>query len=341
MGQGEFVNSVLSNPGATLDDLTQIRERWDGPLLVKGVLTARRPGGWWSRRRRESSFQSWWPSARRYRGRDRCGGRGCHRGCHRGCRDLPRWWNSHRHRRRPGPGIGRNGLFDRPSMAIWARGGRQAGVSRVLEILRTEIDTRWPSSVAPASRNWTPRSSAVRSRPKARLEPPDNDHQPRHRGIDPLRDWSGAVSGRRTKKEVERALAFGPLAAVVRGWWSLSGGSNRAFGLDRNRRGSRCPIPERGGNRRGPAWCRSRCGGSPALGKRRPDRPPRAHIAMDGRSNRPLRPMPGPGRRRCRCEFHHRGRSRHPRWQPRWQPRPPHRSRPRYRRADGHHDWKR
>ncbi len=36
----KLVNSLLSNPGASWADLGWLRELWDGPLLVKGVLTA-------------------------------------------------------------------------------------------------------------------------------------------------------------------------------------------------------------------------------------------------------------------------------------------------------------
>jgi isopentenyl diphosphate isomerase/L-lactate dehydrogenase-like FMN-dependent dehydrogenase len=35
-----YVNKELTNPAATLDDLARLRDRWPGPLLVKGVLTA-------------------------------------------------------------------------------------------------------------------------------------------------------------------------------------------------------------------------------------------------------------------------------------------------------------
>jgi len=35
-----YVNSAFTHPGATLDDLRWLREVWQGPLLVKGTLTA-------------------------------------------------------------------------------------------------------------------------------------------------------------------------------------------------------------------------------------------------------------------------------------------------------------
>ena len=37
---GTYVNNQLINPGAVWDDFTWLRGLWDGPLLVKGVLTA-------------------------------------------------------------------------------------------------------------------------------------------------------------------------------------------------------------------------------------------------------------------------------------------------------------
>jgi L-lactate dehydrogenase (cytochrome) len=36
----KLVNSLLSNPGASWEDLHRLRDRWDGPLVVKGLLTA-------------------------------------------------------------------------------------------------------------------------------------------------------------------------------------------------------------------------------------------------------------------------------------------------------------
>src|SRR3954447_4081745 len=36
----EYVNSELAHPGATFDDLRWLREIWQGPLLIKGTLTA-------------------------------------------------------------------------------------------------------------------------------------------------------------------------------------------------------------------------------------------------------------------------------------------------------------
>jgi isopentenyl diphosphate isomerase/L-lactate dehydrogenase-like FMN-dependent dehydrogenase len=39
MAHAKLVNSLLSNPGATWDDLAWLRELWRGPLIVKGVLT--------------------------------------------------------------------------------------------------------------------------------------------------------------------------------------------------------------------------------------------------------------------------------------------------------------
>jgi isopentenyl diphosphate isomerase/L-lactate dehydrogenase-like FMN-dependent dehydrogenase len=35
----KLVNSLLSNPGASWADLSRLRELWDRPLLVKGILT--------------------------------------------------------------------------------------------------------------------------------------------------------------------------------------------------------------------------------------------------------------------------------------------------------------
>jgi L-lactate dehydrogenase (cytochrome) len=36
----DFVNREMMNPGADWDDLAWIREQWDGPLVVKGVMSA-------------------------------------------------------------------------------------------------------------------------------------------------------------------------------------------------------------------------------------------------------------------------------------------------------------
>ena len=40
MAHAKLVNDLLSNPGATWDDLLWLRERWRGPLAIKGILTA-------------------------------------------------------------------------------------------------------------------------------------------------------------------------------------------------------------------------------------------------------------------------------------------------------------
>lgn len=37
---GEYVDRELTNPGSTWDDLAWLRREWDGPLLVKGILSA-------------------------------------------------------------------------------------------------------------------------------------------------------------------------------------------------------------------------------------------------------------------------------------------------------------
>ena len=39
MALARLVSSLLSNPGASWDDLRGLREKWDGPLVVKGTLT--------------------------------------------------------------------------------------------------------------------------------------------------------------------------------------------------------------------------------------------------------------------------------------------------------------
>jgi isopentenyl diphosphate isomerase/L-lactate dehydrogenase-like FMN-dependent dehydrogenase len=39
MAHAKLINNLLSNPGATWDDLRWMRERWTGPLVIKGVLT--------------------------------------------------------------------------------------------------------------------------------------------------------------------------------------------------------------------------------------------------------------------------------------------------------------
>jgi isopentenyl diphosphate isomerase/L-lactate dehydrogenase-like FMN-dependent dehydrogenase len=39
MAHAKLINSLLSNPGATWDDLRWLREQWHGSLLIKGVLT--------------------------------------------------------------------------------------------------------------------------------------------------------------------------------------------------------------------------------------------------------------------------------------------------------------
>lgn len=40
MAHAKLINDLLSNPGSTWDDLHWLRERWDGPLVIKGILTA-------------------------------------------------------------------------------------------------------------------------------------------------------------------------------------------------------------------------------------------------------------------------------------------------------------
>jgi isopentenyl diphosphate isomerase/L-lactate dehydrogenase-like FMN-dependent dehydrogenase len=40
MAHAKLINDLLSNPGATWDDLDWLRERWTGPLVIKGILTA-------------------------------------------------------------------------------------------------------------------------------------------------------------------------------------------------------------------------------------------------------------------------------------------------------------
>ena len=40
MALARLVSSLLSNPGASWEDLRGLREKWDGPLVVKGTLTA-------------------------------------------------------------------------------------------------------------------------------------------------------------------------------------------------------------------------------------------------------------------------------------------------------------
>jgi len=40
MEHARLVNRLLANPGSSWRDLTWLRDRWDGPLLVKGTLTA-------------------------------------------------------------------------------------------------------------------------------------------------------------------------------------------------------------------------------------------------------------------------------------------------------------
>jgi L-lactate dehydrogenase (cytochrome) len=40
MGLSAFMRSRLNNPSNTWDDLKRVRSQWDGPLVVKGVLTA-------------------------------------------------------------------------------------------------------------------------------------------------------------------------------------------------------------------------------------------------------------------------------------------------------------
>jgi len=37
---GKWVNEQLSNPHASYEDVSRLRETWDGPLVVKGILTA-------------------------------------------------------------------------------------------------------------------------------------------------------------------------------------------------------------------------------------------------------------------------------------------------------------
>ena len=38
MAHAQLINDLLSNPGATWDDLARLRERWRGPMVIKGVL---------------------------------------------------------------------------------------------------------------------------------------------------------------------------------------------------------------------------------------------------------------------------------------------------------------
>lgn len=40
MSHQEYVNTELANPRATWDDVSWLRTQWDGPLLVKGVMSA-------------------------------------------------------------------------------------------------------------------------------------------------------------------------------------------------------------------------------------------------------------------------------------------------------------
>jgi isopentenyl diphosphate isomerase/L-lactate dehydrogenase-like FMN-dependent dehydrogenase len=40
MAHAKLINDLLSNPGATWDDLDWLRDRWSGPLAIKGILTA-------------------------------------------------------------------------------------------------------------------------------------------------------------------------------------------------------------------------------------------------------------------------------------------------------------
>jgi L-lactate dehydrogenase (cytochrome) len=40
MAHAQLINDLLSNPGATWDDLDWLRGRWSGPLVIKGILTA-------------------------------------------------------------------------------------------------------------------------------------------------------------------------------------------------------------------------------------------------------------------------------------------------------------
>jgi L-lactate dehydrogenase (cytochrome) len=40
IAHAKLINDLLSNPGATWDDLDWLRDRWSGPLAIKGVLTA-------------------------------------------------------------------------------------------------------------------------------------------------------------------------------------------------------------------------------------------------------------------------------------------------------------
>jgi isopentenyl diphosphate isomerase/L-lactate dehydrogenase-like FMN-dependent dehydrogenase len=40
MAHAKLINDLLSNPGATWDDLDWLRNRWSGPLVIKGILTA-------------------------------------------------------------------------------------------------------------------------------------------------------------------------------------------------------------------------------------------------------------------------------------------------------------
>jgi isopentenyl diphosphate isomerase/L-lactate dehydrogenase-like FMN-dependent dehydrogenase len=40
MAHAKLVNDLLAHPGATWDDLDWLRDRWSGPLVIKGILTA-------------------------------------------------------------------------------------------------------------------------------------------------------------------------------------------------------------------------------------------------------------------------------------------------------------
>ena len=160
------------DPTVTWDDLADLRSRWRGPLIIKGVMRAddarplRR-----ARRGRDHRLQPRRTPTRR-RGRaiealpaiaDAVGDR---------ARALPRQRHPPRHRHRQGPRPRRPRRADRPGADVRARrGGRSRARGARSRSSRTNCAWRSPLPVTRARRSWerTPRASEFAEERAVRL----------------------------------------------------------------------------------------------------------------------------------------------------------------------------
>jgi len=128
-------------PPPSWDDLRWLREQWDGPFMLKGVLrvddAAERstPATARSRCLQPRRQQPRWlagvdPGA----ARDRRSGRRRDRG-------APRRRHPSRRRRGQGARVGREGGDDRSRLPLGLAAAGQAGVENVLDIMRNGIDS--------------------------------------------------------------------------------------------------------------------------------------------------------------------------------------------------------